>query len=220
MWARRHRSANRLPPRNQNGKSSSSGGGASSSGGPSQAGGASRDGGAERRAIGGGYGLGEPSRAGQMTPSHPGPPRSRGLFRHLKSGARGLRLEARSSHIGPPQTGQRGIPFSSSAGFAAAWLAPRATGARVAPAGVATAGSRPPVGLLGVAFAVADAARGGQITPPQVVSLHLKSGAFGFRFPSRLSHIGPSHLGQLGTGDAASGVWGWLIGLRLGDSQK
>ena len=55
----------------------------------------------------------EPSRAGQMTPSHPGPPRSRGLFRHLKSGARGLRLEARSSHIAPPQIGQRGMPLAS-----------------------------------------------------------------------------------------------------------
>jgi hypothetical protein len=29
--------------------------------------------------------------------------------------------------------------------------------------------------------------------------LHLKSGAFGLRFPSRLSHIAPPHLGQLGT---------------------
>jgi hypothetical protein len=41
--------------------------------------------------------------------------------------------------------------------------------------------------------------RGGQITPSQLRSLHLKSGAFGLRFPSRLSHIAPPHFGQLGT---------------------
>ena len=45
------------------------------------------------------------------------------------------------------------------------------------------------------------AVRGGQITPSQLRSLHLKSGALGFRFPSRLSHIAPPHLGQSGTAD-------------------
>src|SRR5688500_3772251 len=49
-----------------------------------------------------------PSRGGQMTPSQPGAPWYFGLLRHLKSGARGLRLLARSSHILPPQTGQAG----------------------------------------------------------------------------------------------------------------
>lgn len=43
-----------------------------------------------------------------MTPSQPGPPCILGLLRHLKSGARGLRLDSRSSHIFPPQMGQAG----------------------------------------------------------------------------------------------------------------
>ena len=186
--------------RTQNGKSSSSGGGASSSGGPSQGGGASRTAGAERRATDGGYGLGEPSRDGQITPSHPGPPRSRGLFRHLKSGARGLRFDVRSSHIAPPQMGQRGIPLASTP--------PRADPAPAAdPAGCGR-GALLPCAPDGAPGAAAVAPRGGQITPPQPGSLHLKSGAFGFRFPSRLSHIGPWHLGQVGTEGAASGVGG------------
>ena len=74
-----------------------------------------------------------------------------------------------------------------------------------AAAGAARCFPAQPDGALG---AVAVAPRGGQITPPQPGSLHLKSGAFGFRFPSRLSHIGPSHLGQVGTEGAASGVGG------------
>jgi len=49
--------------------------------------------------------------------------------------------------------------------------------------------------------------REGQITPPHSRSLHLKSGAFGFRFPSRLSHIGPRHFGQVG-GAAGFGLGG------------
>lgn len=100
-----------------------------------------------------------------MTPSQPGPPRSRGRFLHLKSGALGFRLEARSSHIGPPQMGQAGIPGAT---------APLAAGA----------GGDADV-------AVVAAPRGGQITPSHSRSLHLKSGAFGLRFPSRLSHMGP-----------------------------
>jgi len=185
----------------QNGKSSSSGGGASSSGGPSQGGGASRTAGAERRVAEGGYGLGEPSRAGQMSPSHPGPPRSRGLLRHLKSGARGLRLDSRSSHIAPPQIGQRGIPLASTP--------PRAPPVLVGAATVAWGrGALPPVAADGALGAPVVAPRGGQITPPHAASLHLKSGALGFRFPSRLSHIGPWHLGQVGGEGAAPGVLG------------
>ena len=95
-----------------------------------------------------------------MTPSHPGPPRSLGLFLHLKSGARGFRFDVRSSHIAPPQIGHSGIPDVD---------------ADAAGAGVL----------------VALAPRGGQITPSHCRSLHLKSGAFGLRFPTRLSHIGP-----------------------------
>jgi hypothetical protein len=131
------------------------------------------------------------------------------LFRHLKSGARGLRLEARSSHIAPPQIGQRGIPLSSTP--------PRAVPALAAPDDApAWRGAlplAPAAGALGVAAA---APRGGQITPPHAGSLHLKSGAFGFRFPSRLSHMGPSHLGQFGTEGAASGVLGWVIAVASG----
>ena len=117
------------------------------------------------------------------------------------------------------------MPFSSSVGFAALPVAVpvevRAAGGRVVAAGIAAPGSRPVVEPLGVELEVAaDAARGGQITPPHVVSLHLKSGAFGFRFPSRLSHMGPWHLGQLGTGDSASGVRGWLIAIAAGRQSK
>jgi hypothetical protein len=39
--------------------------------------------------------------------------------------------------------------------------------------------------------AAARPSRGGQITPSQPRSLHLKSGAFGLRLFSRLSHTGP-----------------------------
>jgi hypothetical protein len=104
-----------------------------------------------------------------MTPSHPGPPRSRGLFLHLKSGARGLRLLTRSSHKAPPQMGQAGMPSAGSCGAIA--FAADALGAAVG--------------------ATVLAPRGGQITPSHSRSLHLKSGALGFRLPSRLSHIGP-----------------------------
>ena len=116
--------------------------------GPSSAGGAV--GAALRRGAEGGYGLGEPSRAGQMTPSQPGPPRSRGLLRHLKSGARGLRLEVRSSHIGPPQIGQSGMPAESTRGPTAAEGRGEAAGegaaAALAARGVAPAGARCPGG--------------------------------------------------------------------------
>ena len=108
-----------------------------------------------------------------MTPSHPGPPRSRGLFLHLKSGARGLRLLVRSSHIAPPQIGHAGMPSDGGGG-----VTPLAA---LAPATFAA-------GVDGVAAAVL---RGGQMTPSHSRSLHLKSGAFGLRLPSRLSHIGP-----------------------------
>ena len=84
---------------------------------------------------------------------------------------------------------------------AAPVVAAAACGRDALPPGVAD-------GLLGAAEV---APRGGQITPPHAVSLHLKSGAFGFRFPSRLSHIGPWQLGQVGTEGAASGVRGWVI---------
>ena len=168
-----------------------------------------------RRAVGGGYGLGEPSRGGQITPSHPGPPRSRGLFLHLKSGARGFRLPRRSSHIAPPQIGQRGMPLASTP--------PRAAPALAVAAGAADAGCwrcEPPVtegvGPVGKAPVVP---RGGQITPPHAGSLHLKSGAFGFRFPSRLSHIGPWHLGHVGT-ESASGVLGWVIAAAAEGTDK
>ena len=110
-----------------------------------------------------------------MIPSHPGPPRSFGLFLHLKSGAFGFRFDVRSSHIGPAQRGQAGIP-----------------------------GATVPVGS-GAAAAAGFAPRGGQITPSHSRSLHLKSGALGFRFPTRLSHMGPWHEGQFGTADASAG---------------
>jgi hypothetical protein len=162
-----------------------------------------------RRGTGGGYGLGEPSRAGQITPSQPGPPRSRGLFRHLKSGARGFRFEARSSHIAPPQTGHSGIPSASTFGPAPA-LWPRAgLDAGFVPAGRAD-GLSPALAPRGGADCAPAAAvpRGGQITPSHPRSLHLKSGAFGLRLPSRLSHISPPHFGQSGTVLAASEAWG------------
>ena len=108
-----------------------------------------------------------------MTPSQPGPPCIFGLLRHLKSGARGLRLDSRSSHILPPQRGQ--------------------AGSSVVPAGAAGG---------------ASGSRGGQMTPSQLLSRHLKSGARGLRLDSRLSHISPPHLGQMGvsvSGDVFSG---------------
>src|SRR5688500_2038138 len=208
VHSRSHHPTNQLT---QKGRSSSSSGGPSHAGGPSR--GASSVGGgvaeALRRGTGGGNGLGEPSRAGQMTPSQPGPPRSRGLFRHLKSGARGLRFDAPSSHIGPPQTGHSGIPSASARGPVER-LWPRAG----RDAGLVAAGGA--VGLsLGSAARgattgapAATAPRGGQITPSHPRSLHLKSGAFGLRLPSRLSHISPPHFGQSGTVLVASGEWG------------
>jgi hypothetical protein len=128
------------------------------------------------RGVGAGYGLGAPFRGGQMTPSQPGPPLVFGLFLHLKSGAFGLRFERRSSHIGPPQMGQVGIPAN-----AAGCSAPAATG-----------------------VTAAIASRGGQITPSHSRFLHLKSGALGLRLPTRLSHISPWHFGHVGSGDASS----------------
>ena len=113
-----------------------------------------------------------------MTPSHPGPPRSFGLFLHLKSGARGFRFDVRSSHMAPPQMGQAGIPL------AGGWGAPDADGGDAA------------TGEAGTAL------RSGQITPSHSLSLHLKSGAFGLRLPTRLSHIAPSHVGQDGGGES------------------
>jgi hypothetical protein len=188
----------------QNGRSSSSCGGASSKVGGPSVGVLSNRGaaGAARRAADAGYGLGEPSRDGQITPSQPGPPRSRGLLRHLKSGARGLRFDSRSSHIAPPHTGQSGIPVASTPPRGAVG----AGGAPLDPALVDGAGTPlfagGPADAAGAAGAptAARPSRGGQITPSQPRSLHLKSGAFGLRLPSRLSHIGPSHLGQTGSG--------------------
>lgn len=116
-----------------------------------------------------------PSRGGQMTPGQPGPPMTLGLFRHLKSGARGFRLLARSSHILPPQTGHAG-----SSGV------PVGAGHWRGSDGVSATGG------------AAAESRGGQITPAHDLSLHLKSGARGFRLPARLSHISPPHLGQGG----------------------
>ena len=189
VWRRTQASA-------QNGRSSSSWGGASSKvGGPSVGALSNRDAaGAARRAADGGYGLGEPSRDGQITPSQPGPPRSRGLLRHLKSGARGLRFDSRSSHIAPPHTGQSGIPFASTP--------PLGAGGAPLDAALADGAATPLFGGAAATAAGAAAARpsrGGQITPSQPRSLHLKSGAFGLRLPSRLSHIGPWHLGQVGS---------------------
>jgi hypothetical protein len=102
----------------------------------------------DRRGTGSGYGLSDPSRGGQITPSQPGPPRS--------------------PHMPPPQIGQTGIPPAGAVAIALAADTPAAG------AGAATV-----------------ATRAGQITPSHSRSLHLKSGALGFRLPSRLSHIGP-----------------------------
>ena len=106
-----------------------------------------------------------------MTPGHPGAPCAFGLFRHLKSGARGLRLLARSSHILPPHTGH--------------------AGSSAVPAGTATG--------------MAPGARGGQMTPSHPTVLHLKSGARGFFFATRLSHVSPPHVGHAGV--AVSGAF-------------
>ena len=56
---------------------------------------------------------GFPSRGGQITPSHPGPPLKRGLFLHLKSGALGLRFPSRLSHMGPSHFGHEGASAAS-----------------------------------------------------------------------------------------------------------
>ena len=59
-----------------------------------------------------------------------------------------------------------------------------------------------------------------QITPVQDLSLHLKSGAFGFVFFSRLSHIGPEHSGQsvesVGPSLRCAGRWGALCCAAVG----
>ncbi len=130
-----------------------------------------------------------------MIPSHPGPPRSFGLFLHLKSGAFGFRLEVRSSHIAPPQIGQAGIPGAG--------------GVMV----VLTA-------ALGAAAAVpVVAVRGGQTTPSHPASLHLKSGALGLRLPTRLSHIAPSHFGQSGTAVAVASA-GWFSVMTMSAAEE
>ena len=112
-----------------------------------------------------------------MMPSQPGPPRSFGLFLHLKSGAFGFRFDNRSSHIAPPQIGHAGIPSPGATIVSAAWFAE--VTARVA-------------------------SRGGQMTPSHSRSLHLKSGALGFFLPTRLSHMSPEHFGHDGDGGGAS----------------
>jgi hypothetical protein len=126
------------------------------------------------------------------------------LLRHLKSGARGLRFEVRSSHIGPPQIGHSGIPAESTREPAAAGRAEAAravAGEGAEPDGGAEApeGARCAEGCAVPVPAAGVEPRGGQITPSQLRSLHLKSGAFGLRLPSRLSHIAPPHFGQSGT---------------------
>jgi hypothetical protein len=92
-------------------------------------------------------------------------------------------------HSGIPDESTRGPPVTAAgrAALAAAGLGVAPAGAREAAAGAAAA------------LAPDDAPRGGQMTPSQLLSRHLKSGALGFRFPSRLSHMAPPHLGQLGT---------------------
>ena len=56
----------------------------------------------------------------------------------------------------------------------------------------------------GFAVDTAPASRGGQMMPSQPSLLHLKSGAFGFRLPARLSHIWPAHFGQGGDASGAA----------------
>ncbi len=115
-----------------------------------------------------------------------------------------MRFEVRSSHIGPPQIGHSGIPAESTRGPAAAGRTEAALAADGEVAALAW-GVPAPVGArcaegCGAPVPATDVEpRGGQITPSQLRSLHLKSGAFGLRFPSRLSHIAPPHFGQLGT---------------------
>jgi hypothetical protein len=87
--------------------------------------------------------------------------------------------------MAPPQTGQAGIP--SAGGCGATALAALALAA-LALVALDRAALAPAVLAAG---AVATAPRGGQTTPSHSRSLHLKSGALGFRLPSRLSHIGP-----------------------------
>jgi hypothetical protein len=100
--------------------------------------------------------------------------------------------------MAPPQMGQSGIPLASTPAADVAPLAAEAGGVGLDVRGV--------FGALGALFAAGAAtaarpSRGGQITPSQLRSLHLKSGALGLRLFSRLSHIGPWHFGQTGTGD-------------------
>ena len=163
-------------PETQNGRSSSPKSGASSSENSRSAGGGGGGGalaragappgeGARRVDAGAADGRRSPSRGGQMTPSHPGPPWNFGLLRHLKSGARGLRLLVRSSHIFPPQMGH--------------------AGSSAVPAGFAATGAAP-------------GSRGGQMTPSHPPALHLKSGARGFFFVARLSHISLPQRGHAG----------------------
>src|SRR6478609_8963658 len=58
----------------------------------------------------------------------------------------------------------------------------------------------------GSAFPETLATRDGQITPSQERLRHLKSGAFGLRFESRLSHTRPPHFGQVGSSVASGPV--------------
>src|SRR5437763_1954657 len=97
-----------------------------------------------------------------MTPGQPGPPMTFGLLRHLKSGARGFRLLARSSHILPPHTGHAGS--SGVPAGAGHWRAPPSAGVTSSPSAAA----------LGTGAASRDApSRGGQITPSHDLSRHL-----------------------------------------------
>jgi hypothetical protein len=77
-------------------------------------------------------------------------------------------------------------------------------------AGARSDGTDVGAAAFGAAGTAVVPARDGQITPPHSRSLHLKSGAFGFRLPSRLSHIGPRHFGQVGV--AAGLELGGVIG--------
>src|SRR5215213_4763588 len=64
----------------------------------------------------------------------------------------------------------------------------------------------------------AGAGFGGQITPSQERSRHLKSGALGLRLVARLSHIRPSHFGQLGVSSPAVAASESLDTVRTGAS--
>jgi hypothetical protein len=54
------------------------------------------------------------------------------------------------------------------------------------------------------------------MTPSQVALLHLKSGALGFFFDARLSHIAPPHFGQAGVSVVEPEPWYWCMRVRTG----